>query len=173
MKLQFEENEYYLMKDGEELAIATTDESFIKELGAERLSKKNCQAIENGYDLDELVYEEFQKFDQEVRIVYRRQLQESLAAMFNKALKILGDKKFSEDDVIYMIERSNKMNFTAKHLISNHKKTEWLVEIEMEFNPINHASGLEITGNELMDIAILENYKPKLDADGCLILKRK
>ena len=35
MKLQFEENEYYLMKYGEELAIATTDESFIKELGAE------------------------------------------------------------------------------------------------------------------------------------------
>jgi hypothetical protein len=45
MKLQFEENEYYLMKDGEELAVATTDESFIKELGAERLSEENCEAI--------------------------------------------------------------------------------------------------------------------------------
>jgi len=59
MKLQFEENEYYLMKDGEELAIATTDESFIKELGAERLSVKNCddiycEAINYGYDLDEI-----------------------------------------------------------------------------------------------------------------------
>lgn len=56
MKLQFEENEYYLMKDGEDLAIATTDESFIKELGAERLSKKNCddiyfEAINYSYDL--------------------------------------------------------------------------------------------------------------------------
>jgi hypothetical protein len=59
MKLQFEENEYYLMKDGEELAIATTDESFIKELGAEKLSIKNCdaiycEAINYGYDLDEI-----------------------------------------------------------------------------------------------------------------------
>lgn len=56
MKLQFEENEYYLMKDGEDLAIATTDESFIKELGAERLSVENCdaiyyEAINYGYDL--------------------------------------------------------------------------------------------------------------------------
>ena len=33
------------MKDGKELAVATTDESFIKELGAERLSRKNCEAI--------------------------------------------------------------------------------------------------------------------------------
>lgn len=62
MKLQFEENEYYLMKDGEELAIATTDESFIKELGAERLSVKNCdaiycEAINYGYDLDEIEIE--------------------------------------------------------------------------------------------------------------------
>jgi hypothetical protein len=47
MKLQFENNEYYLMKGDEELAIATTDESFIKELGAERLSRKNCDAITN------------------------------------------------------------------------------------------------------------------------------
>ena len=56
MKLQFEENEYYLMKDSEELAIATTDESFIREIGAERLSKDNCdaiycEAINYGYDL--------------------------------------------------------------------------------------------------------------------------
>jgi hypothetical protein len=56
------ENEYYLMKDGEELAVATTDESFIKELGAERLSVKNCdaiycEAINYGYDLDEIEIE--------------------------------------------------------------------------------------------------------------------
>ena len=62
MKLQFEENEYYLMKDGEDLAIATTDESFIKELGAERLSVENCdaiycEAINYGYDLDEIEIE--------------------------------------------------------------------------------------------------------------------
>lgn len=62
MKLQFEENEYYLMKDGEELATATTDESFIKELGAERLSVENCdaiycEAINYGYDLDEIEIE--------------------------------------------------------------------------------------------------------------------
>jgi hypothetical protein len=62
MKLQFENNEYYLMKDGEELAVATTDQSFIDELGAMKLSKQNCdaiycEAINYGYDLDEIEIE--------------------------------------------------------------------------------------------------------------------
>ena len=164
MKLQFENNEYYLMKDGEELAIATTDESFIKELDAERLSVKNCQAIFNGYDLDEL-----SKEDADLR--YNKLGQEDLWLTrvtgiqygFQKALELLGDKKFSEDDVIYMIERSNNMNFTAKHLISNHKKTEWDVEIET----IEYGLGNDENGRPIFETRYL------LDGNDCLILKRK
>jgi hypothetical protein len=45
MKLQKEDGYYYLMEDGNEIAIATTDQSFIDELGAMKLSKQNCDEI--------------------------------------------------------------------------------------------------------------------------------
>ena len=74
--------------------IATTHESPYK-----KLSLKNCQAIENGYDLDELT------------------------------------------------------------------QTEWLVKIVMECGEVKQC---ECSSNENC-----LNPQPKLDADGCLILKRK
>jgi hypothetical protein len=45
MKLQKEDGYYYLMEDGNDIAIATTDQSFIDELGAMKLSKQNCDEI--------------------------------------------------------------------------------------------------------------------------------
>lgn len=46
MKLEIEEGHYYLMEEGNDLAIATTDESFIEEIGARRLLKKNCDQLD-------------------------------------------------------------------------------------------------------------------------------
>jgi hypothetical protein len=34
-------------------------------------------------------------------------------------------------------------------------------ECQMEFNGVNHAQGLQPTGHPLMDVAIMQNYKPK------------
>ena len=147
-----------LKKIGNEYKLYAQDDSCIATSWYspyQRLSKKNCEAIANGYDLDELVRKYMEQFKNPMLRNYM--LGESYFEGFQKALEILGDKKFSEDDVIYMIERSNKMNFTAKHLISNHKKTEWLVEIEMD-----------ICGDKVYAVP-----EPALDADGCLILKRK
>jgi hypothetical protein len=59
-----------------------------------------------------------------------------------------------------------------KRAMELYQPKEIEVEIEMELHPVNHASGLELTGNEFIDFAILENYKPKLDENGCLILKK-
>jgi hypothetical protein len=135
-----------------------------------KLSLKNCQAIERGYDLDELVNEEFSKFDQEVRIVCRRQLRESLANMFSKAVELMGDKKYSEEDLKRVfIEGSNwTKDESLKHdttfgqamskSIQSLQQTEWDVEIEMDAIPADRAPG----GWDRF---------PKLDADGCLILK--
>jgi hypothetical protein len=47
-------------------------------------------------EVDNLVEEEYFKFDQETRVVHRRQLQESLASMFNKAKETY---KYTEDDL--------------------------------------------------------------------------
>lgn len=135
------------------------------------LSLKNCQAIENGYDLMKLAEEYSHKY-YDVKTTDWHCSYNGFFGGFQKALELLGDKKFSEEDVIYMIERSSKMNFTAKHLISNHKKTEWDVEIEMEevYAP---QSIVEIYPKNIIEIHSKNNNKPKLDADGCLILKRK
>ena len=127
------------------------------------ISLKNCQAIERGYDLDELVkgfiertgYNDFDSY--------------SYKLGFQKALELLGDKKFSEEDirkvVNYMFEQivvfGNKVSaLDVDRCIQSLQQNEWDVEIVMEDS-----------------IGIGDKYtpdtKPKLDENGCLILKRK
>ena len=119
-----------------------------------KLSLKNCQAIERGYDLDELA-----KADADLR--YNQPGEEDLWLTrvtgieygFNLALKILGDKKFSKEDAKRLfelgIEHGHRdgyvgLNYTNK-CIQSLQQNEW----EVSCNP---------------DVK---------DADGCLILKRK
>lgn len=127
-----------------------------------QLSLKNCQAIESGYDLVEL----FDKVDN--RIDYHEFDFTSFRLGAEAILELMGDNVFN------WLEKKGYLSDDKDILKEEYNyQTEWEVEIEMEFNPINHASGLQPTGNKLMDISISQNYKPKLDADGCLILKRK
>lgn len=120
------------------------------------LSLKKCQAIERGYDLDELVkgfiertgYNDFDSY--------------SYKLGFQKALELMGDKKFSEEDVISMIEKSRETGLTAQFLILTKQQTEWDVEVEMVDATVVHPGG----DNEIIS-------QPKLDVDGCLILKLK
>ena len=141
------------------------------------LSTENCQAIANGYDLDTLVDEEFQKFDQDIRIVYRRQLQESLANMFQKALEIFGDREFSEEDMRKAVYEGVKIGRGTPFIVSatdeylkSLQQTEWDVTVDMEetsrqLSPgaicIEDSDYLAVTGT------------PKLDSKRKLILKRK
>jgi hypothetical protein len=101
---------------------------------------------------------------------------------FNKAMELMKDKQFTEDDVrkayIYGVSNCHSfghsaIDYTDKCIQSLQQPAEIEVEVVMELHPVNHASGLELTGNEFMDFAILENYKPKHDSTGCLILKKK
>jgi hypothetical protein len=99
MKLQFENNEYYLMKDGEELAIATTDQSFIDELGAMKLSKQNCDEIFGVIDVEKLA-------DEYIVIKPKhREHEHNLAVSayiegFNKAMELNKDKLFTLEEVM-------------------------------------------------------------------------
>ncbi len=132
-----------------------------------QLSLKNCENIELGYDLDELVNEEFEKFDQECRILYRKQLQESLTNMFQKAIELTNHNKFSTDDMIHAIAIALKRTQTTVDIIQDLQVKEWNVEIEMRSKNIDELRAL----NE----GFLNNpnlYIPKLDSFGCLILKR-
>jgi len=149
------------------------------------LSLKNCQAIERGYDLDELAYRfnPVQKLDNEY-------IRNGFKAGFQKALEILGDKKFSEEDMRKAIEiarngfmqeqhngygRPTGLRFVLDNLPSNDiiqslQQTEWDVEVEMEDND---KIELSYGATSIKDSDyILRTQYIKLDTDGCLILKR-
>lgn len=151
-----------------------------------KLSIKNCQAIERGYDLDELADEwldynghKWSNNDDTAGDNYG-----SFKAGFQKALELMGDKKFSEEDMlraynqggndgaIYVsscedygsyeqIKKSQKESEQRdKEFIQSLRQTEWDVELVQE-------QGKDTFGN-----AELTWYNPKIDADGCFILKR-
>ena len=127
-----------------------------------KLSIKNCEAVANGYDLDELAEQNW-RIGLEECIPTPATHVTSFKAGFQKALEILGDKKFSEEDMMQAIittqvSDSIKNNDDRLELIQSLQQTEWDVEIEMWFYGTRHKKG---------------EWIPKLDADGCLILKRK
>jgi hypothetical protein len=135
-----------------------------------KLSLKNCQAIELGYDLNELAKEECE-YNQDSLRQYDSKFIEFYKEGFQKALEILGDKKFSEGDIIKAIKLArikdtNPKNTSAfltldEEIIQSLQQT-WDVEIEKEFI-FDPAMGIS------------QGYysdKPKLDSNGNLILKR-
>ena len=131
-----------------------------------KISLKNCEAIELGYDLDELA-SEYSKKREDLDLVYANGLYYGFLEGFQKALEILGDKKFSEKDMSRMMLATSEwlnseIEYGAdeliKKVIQSLQQTEWDVRID----------GLltERHGGVV-------NETPKLDADGCLILKNK
>ena len=113
-----------------------------------KLSLKNCQAIELGYDLDELVKEDFFRGKYQYHLANNHL--EFFKAGFQKALEILGDKKFSEDDILKAIEMYYEKGKIFIEIIQSLQQTEW--DVEVETHP--------------------REWIKKLDEDGCLILKR-
>jgi hypothetical protein len=141
--------------------------STYSELQGHKLSLKNCQAIERGYDLDELAYSCFPNGTYETSEIdlgldmYKKG--------FQKALELLGDNKYSEEDIkeAYLsgVDDAMDIQYEPNATIDDEKylkslqQTEWDVEIEM-------VPAMSNNGN------VYYGDIPKLDADGCLILKR-
>ena len=171
-------NEYKLYAQ-DDSCIATTHESPYK-----KLSLKNCQAIENGYDLDELLdglLINRGEHSSRVRNPLYGEERQLAKDLVQKALEILGDKKFSEEDMNNAIEMCIKLMNDKGSEFREHKQTvlqslqqtEWLVEIEMI---CPHPSDTYRCGMEYgcdADGCNHPNQIPYLDKDGCLILKRK
>lgn len=127
-----------------------------------KLSLKNCQAIERGYDLDELAEKRFGKS------LHHAGNRCSFREGFQKALQILGDKKFSEGDLRRAYSRGKDLTSEDRFkfaeweiftkLVDSLQQTEWEVEIiEFEDDGTYSADGVLF----------------KIDVDGRLILKRK
>ena len=145
------EDWYNLYQDS--IGIASTHE----ELQGYKLSLKNCQAIERGYDLYELIDHITPKGKLTVNASERRN---GFLKGFQKCLELMGDKKFSEED-IRMAFSHVQNEPTFDEFIQSLQQTEWDVEVEKE--NVMH----DYNGN------ISLGAKFKLDADGCLILKLK
>ena len=143
-----------------------------------KLSVKNCQAIENGYDLYELAKENYHKFWSVVDESEMLNHTFGYVEGFQKALEILGDKKFNEEDVILIAEyirvaSQSTPSVRTKDLFNEYQslqQTEWDVEIVMskqEYTWTPPGEGFEDqTYRDWREV-------PKLDATGCLILKLK
>ena len=124
----------------------------------EKLSLKNCQAIENGYDLDDLADEYYKRLE----LVPHKG--NAYISGFQKALEILGDKKYNETDLYraFLINSagndSTLRNFFEQTVLPTFQQNEWDVEIDMWFHGTRHKKG---------------EWIPRFDANDCLILKRK
>lgn len=147
----------YLLKDinGETLAITSGT------MEGRMLSLKNCQSIERGYDLVDIKKKIFNGFDGCPDSFTLAAVERTIEVM----MELMGDKKFSEEDVIPMIEKSRETGLTAEYLILAKQQTEWDVEVERQCIDPN-CDGINRKGE------CIPGKNPKIDADGCLILKR-
>ena len=171
-----------------------------------KLAISNCQEIERGYDLDELSKEKYPYKKTEMFSCFELDCkQEGFIEGFQKALEILGDNRFSEEDMLRAYNQGGNdgaqfesmMDYDSedndetlefsekaeKEFIQSLQQTEWDVEIEMGNTPIWENSDVqghvvckkcgEWNESQIIPYNCKCVSKPKLDANGCLILKRK
>jgi hypothetical protein len=169
------ENTFYL-KQGETI-LAT---SSIPNLSASirySLSKQNCEAIANGYDVYELAKENYHKFwpiiDESGLINHTFGYVEG----FNKAMELNKDKVFTLEDV----KRAIRFGFDVGFCSNSDNKLKRLGLSEDEFiqslkqpTEIDVEIEMECCGNYSPPCNINCEYggKPKLDSEGQLILKK-
>lgn len=180
-KLHKMESGYILSLNGDiDDPYAIVNKELAEDYGWYRISIKNCQVIERGWDLDELAKREYLD-GYDTTELCRTTFKDG----FQKALEILGDKKFSEEDVRKAIEsaRNGSMqeqhngygrptelrfvldNLSVNDIIQSLQQTEWEVEILEECLDKN-CDGINKKGE------CITTGKPKLDKEGCLILKK-
>jgi hypothetical protein len=150
---------------------ATTNQVLRKQNNIKELSIKNCESIANGYDLDEirkLADEDFEcelgdgpTTNESINSMIKKSNANGAEWGFKKALEILSDKKFSEEDVKFMFQLGfNLDNAISRNEYNTHiqslQQTEWDVEIVMD-----------ICGDKVYAVP-----EPALDENGCLILRR-
>ena len=162
-KLHKESEGYYLSASNK--TIGTTRPLLNFDIVEYKLSLKNCQAIELGYDLDELAYDFSWNYQSDPN--YGDTI-DIFKAGFQKAIELMSDKKFSEADLKKAWSEgyhrkvdeinSGKLNY-FDDLIQSLQQTEWDVEVYT-------VPALSNNGN------VYYGDIPKLDENGCLILKR-
>ena len=158
----------YLLEGEGGVVIASTS---LKKEGLE-LSLKKCRAIELGYDLDELAYSSFPNGTYETSEIDLGLDMYKLG--FQKSLELMGDKIFTLDDMytVFIMGREGMEDKMNRYVTRIHEPIEWDVEIEMGY--VGECNGNNDNGcfqDSSGHNCGCFKRKPKLDADGCLILK--
>ena len=158
-KLYKTEKEKYILVDPTK---GTYDTGYL--LGTTRhdqvgmLSIKNCEAIERGYDLDELVNLESPKNSTTGNISEKI----GFVKGFQKALEVNADKRFTLKEMVDCWNKAlefQEHKETLGEYIKSLKQTEWDVDVVM-------VPAMSNNGN------VYYGDIPKLDENGCLILKK-
>jgi hypothetical protein len=152
-----------------------------------KLSLKNCESIAIGLDI-ELFSAHYgaSKVKSGKSVDYGLGASEGFEEGFQKAVEILGDKKFSEEDMEscwdasfdYYRNDGKDSGICFERFLKSLQQTEWEVEIEMDMTWVGQCN-CPCHSNEVTIMHIMACCHPKmvespiLDSDGCLILKRK
>jgi len=172
VKLYKTEKENYVLVDSTK---GTYDDGYMlgtsRESQYNKLSIKNCQAIECGYDLDELVNLESPKNSTTGNISEKI----GFVKGFQKALEVNADKRFTLKEMVDCWNKAlefQEHKETLGEYIKSLKQTEWDVEIEMicPHPKDTYVCGIQYGCDE--DGCNHPNQVPYLDVDGCLILKK-
>jgi hypothetical protein len=133
----------------------------------DKLSVKNCIDIKNGYDLDKLA-EDFAKYHS-IYPTAQDDTEYGFKNGFKKAIELNKDKVFTLEDMgnLWDFCTYNKGTF-AEFIQSLRESTEIEVEIKME--PCFYDQSLGGFSTSYTEDKPKE--QPKLDEDGCLILKK-
>lgn len=168
--------EHYHLYDGDK-AIATSIVG--NPMLLPNLSIKNCETIKRGFDLDALAEKKY-PFDKGYGVYERNcqisDLQDAFLEGFQMRDKMLGDKKFSEEDMIRFMQfiisteelgnTSSVSISTAKYYVEKfsdkQQQTEWdcIVEMEEVYDGLDEMAQPQYS------------KQPKLDEKGKIILKR-
>jgi hypothetical protein len=146
-----------------------------------KLSIKNCEAVANGYDLDELAREACDITDT-LRLDSQKYKQDPYFKIgfnkgFQKALEILGDKKYTETELYraFLINSAGNdttlRNFFEQTVLPMLQQNEWDVEIVCDKDC--YSSGGRCDKSTMANCIICTPVTYLKDSDGCLILKRK
>ena len=159
--------------------IASTDGMYVEYT----LSLKNCEAIERGYDLEELAInhanEELSKeFTSKVGNFYG--FSSSYIEGFKKALELLGDKVYTVPQAIDICTRQYLEGFFDAKKSADERSTTVKLPTEYLRTLEAHRWDVEIV-EECLDKdcdgvnrkgSCISSGKPKLDENGCIILRR-
>jgi hypothetical protein len=165
-------NEFYSLYDSDGDIVASNNP---KTPTTKKLSSKNCQAIERGYDLDELTNRAFDNMGYHSTVTPHEEKQFKLGyrVAFREAIEILGDKKYTETDLYkaFLINSAGNnttlRNFFEQTVLPMIHHNEWDVEI------CCYIGNGDDESDSFKDPLVTNTGIPKLDNNGCLILKRK